>query len=194
MGCIVICQARRLSIAFFAGNSSPQLEGDVIDGGGNITSDTCADGDSDGVLDIIDNCPATPNPDQADSDGDGIGDVCDGVLYVPVPYATIQSAIDAAENGDTVIVLPGKYVENINLSGKAITLRSTDPTDEDVVLSTIIDGARRASVITCNTGEGADTVISGFVITNGMSNKGGGMYNKFLITDGEQLHLHRKLR
>jgi hypothetical protein len=35
------------------------------------------DGDSDGVLDLLDNCPTTANPDQADTDGDGIGDACE---------------------------------------------------------------------------------------------------------------------
>lgn len=35
------------------------------------------DGDGDGVVDAVDNCPMTPNSDQADSDGDGIGDTCD---------------------------------------------------------------------------------------------------------------------
>ena len=40
--------------------------------------DTCDDDDdNDGVLDTIDNCPFTFNPDQLDRDHDGIGDVCD---------------------------------------------------------------------------------------------------------------------
>jgi len=36
-----------------------------------------ADSDADGVLDLDDNCPWDPNPDQADADDDGAGDGCD---------------------------------------------------------------------------------------------------------------------
>ena len=35
------------------------------------------DDDSDGVFNVVDNCPGVYNPDQADADGDGSGDVCD---------------------------------------------------------------------------------------------------------------------
>ena len=38
-----------------------------------------ADTDGDGVLDSVDNCPGTSNPDQSDMDGDGIGDACDNL-------------------------------------------------------------------------------------------------------------------
>jgi hypothetical protein len=35
------------------------------------------DVDDDSVLDIVDNCPTVPNPDQDDGDGDSVGDLCD---------------------------------------------------------------------------------------------------------------------
>jgi hypothetical protein len=36
--------------------------------------------DSDGVLDVSDNCPNTANTDQKDADGDGVGDACDDAV------------------------------------------------------------------------------------------------------------------
>ena len=44
------------------------------------------------------------------------------VLPVPGSYPSIQSAIDAAEQGDTVLVETGTYLENINFLGKDITV------------------------------------------------------------------------
>ncbi len=97
------------------------------------------------------------------------------------PYCYILLAILSAVDGDEIVVQPGTYVDNISFFGKAITVRSADPTDPAVVAATIIQAALPDSVVICNNGEGPDTVLSGFVIAGGTAtflHLGGGMYNK----------------
>lgn len=48
-------------------------------------------------------------------------------ISVPKDYSTIQAAIDAAEDGDTIVAAPGTYRETINFKGKNIILQSEDP-------------------------------------------------------------------
>ncbi len=101
------------------------------------------------------------------------------------PKLTIQGAINTAVDTDEIVVEPGTYNEVIDFTGKAITLRSTDPSDPAVVAATIIDGTGlNNSVVKCISGEGPDTVLDGFTITGGAgglcfrsSTCGGGMYN-----------------
>ena len=64
------------------------------------------------------------------------------VWNVPGNFMTIQEAIDAAKDGDSVVVDPGTYTENIDFLGKAITVRSNDP---DPTLTTINGGGRRGA-------------------------------------------------
>ncbi|MBN2020737.1 MAG: DUF5011 domain-containing protein [Sedimentisphaerales bacterium] len=92
-------------------------------------------------------------------------------LYVPAQYDTVQSAIDAACDGDTVIVKPGRYYENIDLLGKAILVTASGgPT------VTIIDGQDEKPVVNCVSGEGPETTLEGFTITSGLTEFGRGMY------------------
>lgn len=92
-------------------------------------------------------------------------------IYVPDDYPTIQEAIDAAVNGDAVMVRPGTYVENIDFLGKAITVTSEQGPD-----LTIIDGNEIDSVVTFNSGEWLSSIIDGFTIQNGNAVEGGGIY------------------
>ena len=45
-------------------------------------------------------------------------------IHVPEDYSTIQEGINAANNGNIVLVEDGVYTENINFRGKAITVAS----------------------------------------------------------------------
>jgi predicted outer membrane repeat protein len=94
----------------------------------------------------------------------------------PVPgiYPTIQAGIDAAVNGDIVIVSPGTYYENINSGGKSITLRSINPIDPNVVAATVIDANGSGTVVTFPDNASAVCVLAGFTITNGNSSSDGG--------------------
>lgn len=104
-------------------------------------------------------------------DWDGSGD-----------YTTIQEALDASTNGDTIIVMPstgsppGAYVENIVFPAQAITLRSSDPDDPAVAAATVIDGNSNGSVVTFQTGATSNAILAGLTIRGGMAEFGGGIY------------------
>jgi len=96
-----------------------------------------------------------------------------GTINVPTAQPTIQAAINAATNGDIIVVAPGTYLETIDFHGKEITLRSSDGPSR-----TIIEGSGSiGSVVQCVNGEGAHTILEGFTITRGNAETGGGMLN-----------------
>jgi hypothetical protein len=84
------------------------------------------------------------------------------------PYTVIQEAINASAHGDTVLVYPGRYYENIRFYGKNIILASLELTtgNLDYKYNTIIDGNQNGSVIQIRNGESSAT-IHGVTITNG---------------------------
>jgi hypothetical protein len=92
-------------------------------------------------------------------------------------HPTIQEAIDSSKDGDEIIVSPGNYVENIRFTGKNIILRSEDPTSTPTVAATIIDGNQAGSVVTFDGTELTTCVLSGFTITNGLTDRYGGGIN-----------------
>ena len=87
-------------------------------------------------------------------------------IVVPTDYSRIQDAVNAAQDGDTIIVLPGTYAETLAIRGKNITLQSRDPEDASVVQSTIIRGSEYGRS-TVTIGEGAEAVLAGFTIVAG---------------------------
>lgn len=94
------------------------------------------------------------------------------IIHVPDDQPTIQAGINAASDGDTVLVEEGTYVENINFIGKAITVTSwfIIDSDPDHIEYTVIDGSQpvdpdKAAVVTFESGEDTTSVICGFTIT-----------------------------
>jgi hypothetical protein len=93
---------------------------------------------------------------------------------VPRDHPSIQAAIDSARRGDTVLVAPGRYYENIRFKGKGIVLTSHFARSHDLadIERTIIDGSRprhpdTASVVMFVNEEDSASVLQGFTITGG---------------------------
>ena len=83
-------------------------------------------------------------------------------------YTLIQAAIEAANNGDTVLVHPGTYVENINYIGKSISVCSLEAIagDSTYISRTIIDGNRNGPCVAFLNAE-QNASLRGFTLTNG---------------------------
>lgn len=121
---------------------------------------------------------------RANLDGSGAEDLMTGLsipvgialelrslIRVPADRPTIQQAIDSAAAGDTILVAPGTYYENIDFRGKTITV-----TSEGGKAVTVIDGSHRAPAASFTSGEGPATVLSGFTLQNGFGSfEGGGI-------------------
>lgn len=102
------------------------------------------------------------------------------IINIPADQPTIQQGINVSVDGDTVLVHPDTYFENINYNGKNITVASLFLTTQDTtyISQTIIDGNQNGSVVTFESGEDSTTVLCGFTITNGLGfsySSGGGI-------------------
>ena len=104
------------------------------------------------------------------------------VINIPKDYPTIQEGLDASIEGDTVIVQPGIYEENIDFYGINVVLASKflEAQDSKFIHETVIFGSKdRGStgpVITFSGGEDSTSAVIGFTIKNGRSPIGGGIY------------------
>lgn len=89
-------------------------------------------------------------------------------------FSNIQAAIDAASNGDEILVYPGTYTNNgsfvVYFAGKSLIIRATGTPEE-----TILDGQNARGVVIFAGGEDPSTLIDGFTITRGYSFSGAGI-------------------
>jgi hypothetical protein len=103
------------------------------------------------------------------------------IRYVPDDYPTIQAAVNACTDFDTIVIEPGIYTgagnREIKLNGIPLTIRSVDPCDPNIVNNTIIDCQGQARGFACYLGENIDVTIAGLTITNGYGLLGGAIYS-----------------
>ncbi len=121
------------------------------------------------TLYVDDDSPGDPAPGNP-----AISDPCeDGSLLHPCDC--VQEAINAAKDGNTIIVHQGTYTgfgnRDIDFKGLAITVRSTDPNNPEVVAATIIDC--QGSEFEPHRGfyfrnsEDSDSILDGLTVING---------------------------
>ncbi len=91
----------------------------------------------------------------------GAGPDCDS--------STIQEGIDAAQDGDVVLVAAGEYVttEPVTFRGKAITVRSEGGPDETIIRMGVPEDSKRGSVLIFENSETSASVLEGFTLTSG---------------------------
>jgi hypothetical protein len=99
------------------------------------------------------------------------------IINVPEDFETIQAGINEAEEGDTVLVQPGIYEENLTIDHSlvlgSLTLTTGDPAYAD---STVIDGGGRNRVFAI---AGARLELNGITVCNGQAQgagDGGGIF------------------
>src|SRR5437899_10979824 len=81
-------------------------------------------------------------------------------IHVPAEAPGIQAAIFAAQNGDTIVVSPGFYPENLNFMGKNITVMSSD----GAAVTTVDSGFQSAAQFFNAENNGA--VLKGFTFVH----------------------------
>ncbi|MBN2017954.1 MAG: T9SS type A sorting domain-containing protein [Candidatus Cloacimonetes bacterium] len=96
------------------------------------------------------------------------------IISVPDDFTTIQQGINNAVDGDTILVNPGTYYENINFSGKNITLTShyIFSKNPDFIFDTVIDGSTatnpyETSTVIFKNNETEQAILQGFTIKGG---------------------------
>lgn len=92
------------------------------------------------------------------------------IINIPDDYSTIQEGINASIDGDTVLVQPGEYFENVNFLDREIVLTSQHMFNplQSLIDNTIIDGSlAEERVVQISDFNGPGTVLHGFTIRGG---------------------------
>lgn len=99
-------------------------------------------------------------------------------ISVPNDFNTIQMAIDSAAAGDSILIEPGNYNENVIVDSKQLVIgsRYLDTGDESYIARTIINGGGAERVIRLRNGLDSTTQVVGLTLTNGRAQYGAGVH------------------
>jgi hypothetical protein len=93
-------------------------------------------------------------------------------LQVPSIYPSIQAGINAASDGDTILLAAGIYYEtNINLQGKEIVILG-----ESGAENTLVDGGFQGGIFRAVSGETFNTELIGLTIQYGKASTGSAIH------------------
>jgi hypothetical protein len=162
--------------------------GASVDSDGNGIPDECEDCNENGIPDYLD----VQSGYSFDADGNGIPDECQFIWYVSVnagpdgdgttwdtAFDTIQEGVDAATDGDTIIVADGTYAGDGNTDilceGKNVVVQSLNG-PEVCILDCAGTSSDPHRGFTLGPTLGGVCEISGFTIRNGYETYGGGIY------------------
>jgi hypothetical protein len=92
-----------------------------------------------------------------------LGSAFGSQIHVPADFPTIQQAIDAAVDGDSILVEPATYTESIDFLGKAVSVsaNSADPT------LTVLVAAAASPAVFFRNDEPSESLLANFTLTGG---------------------------
>jgi hypothetical protein len=113
------------------------------------------------------------------------------ILHVPQDYTSIQAALDATQNADTVLIARGRHFAILDAPEHTVSLFSNyvftqDSTD---IVETILDGELEGTVLQLHASGEHETIINGLTITRGMN----GWDGEFTFNGGIYVHVHANM-
>lgn len=83
-----------------------------------------------------------------------------GEMYWYCGMSALSDAISEMQDGDTLVLHPGEYFGGISFGGKAITIKSEDPNNPNIVAITSV------SSVSFTNNEGRNSILKGITVAN----------------------------